>query len=317
LAPKKQISFFPKFDHQWAEKKWPSIHAAPYISRLLFNATHLAMQFSTRLLKLIAWLATTLFTSMCTLLKRTHTRWEQHCQARWERDPRTAALRKELEESRDAAKVEVQQLQWSLAEFKAEVAFKLGCILAPCVNGGRPLYSPLYTMTCGCTVDVGEHMCMARGGKLYRGVYFREARLFSTVLTSLRQMEHWMSKQILTNTTPLRTTAPPARAVTLVDQGTDPMPPPPNATPLALPDVKRLLEDHCTDPVTLEVLESPVILGCGHAIGEQSLATWRRTASWCPWCRQTIRSQCRSVALQNTIAAIKELRDRLEQAKGE
>jgi hypothetical protein len=273
------------------------------------------MQFSARLLKLIAWLATTLLTHMCTLLKHTHTRWEQHCQARWERDPRTAALRKELEESRDAAKAEVQQLQWSLAEFKAEVAFKLGCILAPCVNGGRPLYSPLYTMTCGCTVDVGEHMCMARGGKLYRGVYFREARLFSTVLTSLRHMEHWMSKQI---TTPLRKTAPPARAVPLVDQGTDPMPPPPNATPLTLPDVERLL-DHCNDPVTLDVLESPVILGCGHAIGEQSLATWRRSASsqQCPWCRQPIRSQCRSVALQNTIAAIKELRGRLEQAKSE
>jgi hypothetical protein len=266
------------------------------------------MQLGARLLKLIAWLATTLFTSMCTLLKRTHTRWE--------RDPRTAALRKELEESRDAAKEEVQHLQWSLAQFKEEVAFRLGCVLAPCVNDGRRLYSPLYTMKCGCTVDVGLHNCMARGGMLCRGVYFHEARLFSTVLTSLRQMEHWMSKQILTNTTPLRMTAPPARAVTLVDQGTDPMPPPPNATPLALPDVERLL-DHCADPVTLDVLESPVIiLGCGHAIGEQSLATWRRTDSFCPLCRQTIRFQCRSFALQSTIAAIKELRDRLEQAKG-
>jgi hypothetical protein len=151
---------------------------------------------------------------------------------------------------------------------------------------------------------------------LCRGVYFHEARLFSTVLTSLRQMEHWLSKQ---STTPLRKTAPPARAATLVDQGTDPMPPPPNATLLALPDVVRLLDDHCKDPISLEVLETPVILNCGHAIEARSLATLQRTASsqQCPICRQTIRSQCRSYTLQSTIAAIKELRDRLEQAKRE
>ena len=262
------------------------------------------------LLKLLAWRAATLFNSMRTLPTRTHTwgrtRWEQHWQARWERDPRTVDLRMELEMELAAAKEETRQWKGYVDGFKAQVAFKLQRILAPCVNDERPMYSPVFTMKCGCTADAGLHNCMKQGGMLCRGDFFHSAHLFSDVLTSLRQMDCWMSKQI---TAPLGMTAPPVRAVTLVDHGTDPMPTPPSDA-LALQHVERLLQDHCKDPVTLEVLESPVvILGCGHAIGEQSLATLQRSRLplQCPICRQTIRFQCRSFALQSTIAAIKEL----------
>jgi hypothetical protein len=269
------------------------------------------MHLGARLIQLIAILAASLLTRMSTFLKHTHTwgrtRWEQHCQARWEQDPRTAKLRMELEESRDAAKEETRQWQCYVGAFKTQVAFKLQCILAPCVNDGRRMYSPLYTMQCGCTVDAGLHNCMERGGMLCRGVYVHKAHLFSTVLSSLRQMECWMSKHPTTETPPCKIVPAPARVVTLVDQGTDPMPPSGPDT-LALQHIERLLE-HCKDPISLEVLETPVILNCGHAIEAQSLATFQRTASSqeCPVCRQTIRSQCRAFALQSTIAAIKGL----------
>jgi hypothetical protein len=142
---------------------------------------------------------------------------------------------------------------------------------------------------------------------LSRGVYVHKAHLFSTVLSSLRQMECWMSKHPTTETPPCKIVPTPARVVTLVDEGTDPMPPSGPDT-LALQHIERLLE-HCKDPISLEVLETPVILNCGHAIEAQSLATFQRTASSqeCPVCRQTIRSQCRAFALQSTIAAIKGL----------
>jgi hypothetical protein len=78
---------------------------------------------------------------------------------------------------------------------------------------------------------------------------------------------------------------------------------------LTLAHVESLV-DHCTDPISLDVLEKPVILSCGHAINEQSLATLQRMASpmQCPVCKQSVQFHCRSFALQNVVEMAKRLK---------
>jgi hypothetical protein len=79
---------------------------------------------------------------------------------------------------------------------------------------------------------------------------------------------------------------------------------------LALPHVESLV-DHCTDPISLDVLDRPIILSCGHAVNEQSLAILRRLSSpmQCPVCKQTVQFQCHCFALQNVVGVVKILKD--------
>ena len=79
---------------------------------------------------------------------------------------------------------------------------------------------------------------------------------------------------------------------------------------LALPHVESLV-DHCTDPISLDVLDRPIILSCGHAVNEQSLAILRRLSSpmQCPVCKQTVQFQCHCFALQNVVGVVKTLKD--------
>jgi hypothetical protein len=152
----------------------------------------LTLQFGARLLLLLAVLATTLFISGLPLVKHARKVWKEYCKARWERDPRTEELKKELQLSVQAR----QHREMVFAKFKVRAAEHLNGVLAHCVNDGRAMDIPVFMMQCGCMADAhGMHHCRERNGERCRGVLVQEAYVFNSVLAELRAMERWLVAQ--------------------------------------------------------------------------------------------------------------------------